>query len=267
LDILMGGMLTNIEIFLLVFVRMSSLFIISPIFGRRNVPSIFKIGFALMVSVILMNVVELPVNVNLYSIYDFSIAVFKEFIVGLVLGYVGFVILSAIYLAGQLIDTQIGFGIVSVIDPVSNIQVPITATLYYGLTMVIFLTINGHHMLIDAVVRSFNIIPISTAVFSQGMTPQLIQIMGMVFIIAFKISAPIIAAALICDVALGILSRTMPQMNIFFVGIPLKIVLGLVVVMITIPAFISIVSFSIDNINEQTNTVMNLMAPQKVGSF
>ncbi|MGE5329258.1 MAG: flagellar biosynthetic protein FliR [Deltaproteobacteria bacterium] len=267
LDILMGGMLIKIEVFLLVLVRMSSLFIISPIFGRRNVPTIFKIGFALMVSIILINVVKLPLEVNLYGMYEFSIAIFKEFIIGLILGYIGFVILSAIYLAGQLIDTQIGFSIVSVIDPISNIQVPITATLYYGLTIVIFLTINGHHMLIDAIVRSFDVIPIGLAVFSQEMIPQLVQIMGMVFIIAFKISAPIIAAALICDVALGILSRTMPQMNIFFVGMPLKIVLGLAAIMITLPAFISLVGFSIDNINEQTNIVMNLMTSKKAGGY
>jgi len=260
----MGSMLTNIEVFLLILVRMSSLFIISPIFGRRNVPNIFKIGFALMMSIILVNVVKLPAEVNLYGTYEFALAVIKEFIIGLVLGYVGLLILSAIYLAGQLIDTQIGLGIASVIDPVSNIQVPVTANLYYTLTMVIFLTINGHHMIIDAVARSFSVIPIGTAVFSQAMMPQIVQILGLVFIIAFKISAPIIAAALICDVALGILSRTMPQMNIFFVGMPLKIVLGLVAIMITLPAFISIVGFSIDNINEQTNTVMNLMAPVKV---
>lgn len=261
MDILLGSMLTKMEIFLIVLVRMSSLFIISPLFGRRNIPNIFKIAFALMVSVLLINVVKLPEGIILYSTYDFTIAIIKEFLIGLILGYVSFVILSAIYLAGQLIDTQIGFGIVNVIDPISNIQVPITANLYYTLTMVIFLTINGHHMLIEAVTKSFTIIPIGTAVFSQEMMPQIVQIMGLVFIIAFKISAPIIAAALICDVALGILSRTMPQMNIFFVGMPLKIVLGLVAIMITLPAFLMIVGSSIDNMNEQTNTVMNLMAP------
>lgn len=259
----MGSMLTKMEIFLLVLIRMSSLFIISPIFGRRNVPNIFKIAFAVMISIILIGVVKLPAEVSLYSTYELTIAIIKEFIIGLVLGYISFLILSAIYLAGQIIDTQIGFGIVNVMDPVSNIQVPITATLYYGLTMVVFLTINGHHMLIDALVRSFSVIPIGTAIFSQGMVQHMAQIMGMVFIIAFKISAPMIAAALICDVAFGILARTMPQMHIFFVEMPVKIMLGLAVIMITIPAFIGIIGFSIDNINEQTNVVMNLMAPQK----
>lgn len=261
----MGSMITKMEIFLLVFVRMSSLFIISPIFGRTNVPSMFKIGFALMLSAILLNVVKLPADLSLYSTYDFTIVIIKEFIIGLLLGYICFAILSAIYLAGQIIDTQVGFSIVSVMDPISNIQVPITATLYYGLTMVIFLTINGHHMLIDALVRSFNILPIGTLVFSQAMLTQMIQIMGMIFIIAFKISAPIIAATLICDVAFGILARTMPQMNIFFVEMPVKIILGLAVVMITLPAFVGVVGFSIDNMNEQTNAIMNLMAPKAIG--
>lgn len=253
--------MVKIEAFLLILIRMSSLFIISPLLGRRNLPAIFKIGFSLMAAILLVNVVQIPLSMVLYGTYEFTIAAIKEFVVGIVLGYVSFLILSAIYLAGQLIDTQIGFGVVNVIDPISNIQVPITANFYYTLTMVIFLTINGHHMLIDALVRSFSVIPLGAAAFNQTMVQQMTQLMGTIFILAFKIGAPIIAAALICDVALGILSRTMPQMHIFFVGMPLKIALGLAVIMITIPTFIMIIGFSIDNINEQTNVIMSSMIP------
>lgn len=262
MELLVGSFLTKIEVFIFILIRISSLFIISPLFGRRSLPTIFKIGFSLMVAVILVNVVSIPADVNLNGMYEFTIVALREFMIGVILGYVSFLIFSAIYLAGQLIDTQIGFGIVSVIDPVSNIQVPITANFYYTLAMVIFLTINGHHMLIEALVNSYNLLPIGTAVLNNNMIPQLIKLMGYMFIIGFKISAPVIAAVLVCDVALGILSRTMPQMNIFMVGLPLKIILGLVVMMITIPAFIMILGFMIDTINEQTMTVMKEMVPK-----
>lgn len=262
MELVVGSLLTKIEIFILILIRISSLFVVSPLFGRRNLPAVFKIGFSAMVAILLVNVVKLPEAANLNSMYEFSIAAMKEFSIGIILGFVSFLIFSAIYLAGQLIDTQIGFGIVNVIDPVSNIQVPITANFYYTLAMVIFLSINGHHMLIEALVKSYTILPIGAMTVTDALAAQMTTLMGYLFIIGFKISAPVIAAILICDVALGIMARTMPQMNIFVVGMPLKIMLGLVVLLITIPSFLMILGFMVDSINQQTTAVMNQMVPQ-----
>lgn len=259
MDIIQGIILIKMQTFILILVRVTSLFMVSPIFGKRNLPSIFKIGFSCMIAVILVNIVNIPASVNLNSMYDFTLVVLKEFIVGVILGYISFLIFTSIYLAGQLIDTQIGFGIVSVIDPLTNIQVPLTANFYYALAMVIFFTINGHHMLIEALAKSFDIIPIGTAVLSNTIIPQMVKILEYMFIIGFKISVPIIAAILLTDVVLGILARTMPQMNVFMVGLPLKIIVGLIVIMITIPAFLGILGFMVDSINEQSITIMKEM--------
>lgn len=255
----MGSLTTKFELLIFILIRISSIFVISPIFGRRNLPNIFKIGFSLMVTLLLINVVNLPNPVNLVSMYDFTAAAIKELLVGLILGYISFLVFSAIYLAGQIIDTQMGFGMVNVLDPIANIQIPITANLYYTLAMIIFLSMNGHHMLIEALVKSYDVVPIGTAVFSNSMIPQMVSMMGYIFIIALKISAPVIAAILIVDIALGILSRTMPQMNIFVVGMPLKIFIGLIVVMITIPTFLMILGFIIDSMSVNITTFMNQM--------
>ena len=254
--------MTKFELFIFILIRISSIFMISPIFGRRNLPNIFKIGFSCMVTLLLINTVTLQNAVNLSSMYEFTIIAMKELLVGLILGYISFLIFSAIYLAGQLIDTQIGFGMVNVLDPMTNIQIPITAQFYYTLAMVVFLTMNGHHMLIDALVKSYNLVPIGTAAFSSEMVLQITNLMSYMFIIGLKISAPIIATVLITDIALGILSRTMPQMNIFVVGMPLKIFIGLVVIMITIPTFLMVLGFIIDSIGVNTTTFMNQMAPK-----
>ena len=262
MELLLGSMLTKVELFILILIRISTLFIISPLFGRRNLPTVFKVGFSAMVAIILLNVVSIPPSINLNGIYEFTVAAIKELMIGIIIGYVSYVIFAAIHLAGQLIDTQIGFGIVNVIDPISNIQIPITANFYYTLSMVIFLTINGHHMLIEALVNSYNVLPIGSASITQSMLPQIVKILGYMFVIGFKVSAPVIASVLVCDVALGILARTMPQMNIFVVGMPLKIILGLVVILITIPAFIMILGSIIDNINVQTTTIMQEMIPK-----
>lgn len=229
----LGFSMAQLEAFLLIFIRMTGLFILSPIFGRNNLPAIFKIGFSFFLAVIFVNVNDIPTvsmssNITLYALY-----IIKELIVGLVIGYATYVIMSAIYLAGQMIDMQVGFGSVNVLDATSNIQVPLTSNFYYMYIILIFLTLNGHFYIIQALFRSFEVIPIDMMGFNPDFTPEVIDIMQEMFEIALRIAAPIIATIFVADVVLGVLSRTIPQMNVFQLGMPLKIIIGLAVIMVT----------------------------------
>lgn len=256
------GVLQNgIEVFLLIFVRMTGLFVIAPIFGRRNIPSYLKVGFSLMLALILVNTIKVQVP-DFSNIYEYFILVLKEFVVGITLGYVSYMIFSAIYLAGQLIDMQVGFGVVNVIDPLSNIQVPITSTFYFIFCMLVFLICNGHHILIRALFYSYNYIPLGAGVFGKEIVNDIISVFGNIFILSFKISAPVIAAILISDVALGIISKTVPQLNVFMVGMPLKIILGLSVMVLTLPIFISLVETLIKGMDSQMHIFLKDMAPK-----
>ena len=240
MDIPLKPLLNGLDVFLLVFVRMTGLFVIAPIFGRRNIPAYLKIGFSFFLAVILVNTVPFKSPGNFENIYVFILLVFKEFIVGITIGYVSYLIFSAIYVAGQLIDMQIGFGMVNVLDPVSNIQVPITANFYFIISMLVFLSFNGHHVLIKALFDSYSIIPLGGAVFNNSLMNHIILIFTDLFVIGFKIAAPIITAILLTDITLGIISRTVPQLNVFVVGMPLKIIVGLLIMVITIPAVLSL---------------------------
>jgi len=235
-----GILVQGIEVFLLIFIRMTGLFVIAPIFSRTNIPRYVKIGFSFMLALILVNTISNQ-NINISNIYEFAALVFREFIVGITLGYVSYAIFTAIYVAGELIDMQMGFGVVNVIDPISNIQVSISSTFYFILCMLIFLLCKGHYVLIRALFRSYEYIPLGQAVFNTGLQDRIVEVFGGVFLIAFKIAAPILAAILITDVALGVISKTVPQLNVFVVGMPLKIFLGLSVLVLTMPLFISIV--------------------------
>ncbi|HHW47823.1 MAG TPA: flagellar type III secretion system protein FliR [Clostridiaceae bacterium] len=230
---------------------MTGLFVISPIFGRRSIPSYFKVGFAFMISLILVNLIEIP-NPDYYNnIYGYAFLIIKEFLVGLSLGFVSFTIFSAIYVAGQLIDMQIGFGMVNVLDPVSNIQVPITSNFYFIVGMLVFLAINGQHVLIKALFDSFYYVRLGSLSINESLFEDFIRTFGNMFITGFKIAAPITAAILISDVVLGILSRTVPQLNVFVVGLPFKIIMGIVVMMISIPAFIMLLQALFNNMNSE----------------
>lgn len=235
-----GVLLNTVEVFLLIFIRMTGLFVVAPIFSRKNIPSHLKIGFSFILALILFNTIKTQV-LDFNNIFEYLILVLKEFLVGITLGYVSFLIFTAIYLAGQMIDMQIGFGVVNVIDPMSNIQVPITSTFYYTFCMLIFLICEGHHILIRALFYSYNFVPIGQAAFSKVLMDDVLRVFGNVLFISFKISAPILAAILISDVALGIISKTVPQLNVFMVGMPLKILLGLSVIVITLPMFVSLI--------------------------
>ncbi len=234
------------EVFLLLMARCSAIFLLTPVFGQRNMPAVFKIGLAVMTSIILLNTVEMQ-NGLPEGLMQLSVVIIKEVIVGLIIGYVTFVVFSSIYFAGQIIDMKTGFGIVNILDPQTNTQVPIMGNFLYIFTLVIFITIDGHHMLLTAMVKSFEIVPIGRLQITAGAVEELTSILMGMFITGLKISAPVIAAVLLSDIALGILAKTMPQMNVFMVGMPLKIFIGMLTLLIMIPVFAIVMEVLVGN--------------------
>lgn len=227
------------DVFFLVLVRMTGLFVITPVFGRKNMPAYIKIGFAFFSAVIVLAAKKFdPVYYN--SFLEFGLLIAVEFIVGIALGFVSYMMFSAIYVAGQLIDMQIGFGMINVINPMHDIQVPITANFYHIVAVLVFLVIKGHQMVIKALYDSYRFVPIGGAVFDERITGDMIRLFGNVFTTGFRIAAPITASILVANVALGVMSKAVPQMNIFVIGMPVKILLGIIVMLITIPAFIGL---------------------------
>ena len=257
-----GILLNGIEVFLLVFVRMTGLFVIAPIFGRRNIPAYLKIGFSFMLALMLVSSLQVDNGLYYSNMLEYILLVLKEFLVGITLGYVSYAIFTAIHLAGQLIDMKVGFGIVNVVDPLSNIQVPITSTFYFIFCMLIFLICNGHHILIRALFYSYDFVPLGKVLFGEQVVNDVIRVFGNIFIISFKISGPVVATILISDVALGIISKTVPQLNVFMVGMPLKIFLGLSVMVLTMPMFISLLEYLIKGMDREMYNFLESMAPK-----
>ena len=232
-------------VFVLVLVRMSSLFVVTPVFGRKEMPGYMKIGLAFFCSFILVPLLG-DVNIEYNSILSYAVLAAKEILVGIILGYVSFLVFSALYVAGQIIDMQIGFGMVNVLDPTMNTQVPLTGNFIYILTTMLFLMIDGHHVLLSALYKSYSLLPIGSFGFSEVMVDNMISIFIETFVIGLKISMPVIAAVLLSEVALGILAKTVPQMNVFVVGMPLKIGVGLAAMLFAMPVFIRILDVVFD---------------------
>ena len=227
--------LLNISLFFLIMVRISGIFITSPVFGRNNLPMIMKIALSALTAFILLPIISIATKVEYNNFFELALDTMGEFLLGIIIGFICFLYFNALYLAGSVIDTQIGFGMVNVLDPQINSQIPIMGNFYNLLITLIFLAVNGHHLIIRGLVYSFELLPIGfTYTLGEDFIIKVIAIMTETFVLAFRFSAPILAIIFLTNVLLGILARTMPQMNVFIVGLPLKLIVGIVTAIITL---------------------------------
>ena len=158
-------------------------------------------------------------------------------IIGLAIAFAIRLIFTAVQLAGTMVDFQMGFGVVNVIDPQTQAQVSITAQSQNILAVLIFLAADAHHIIIGAIVQSFELINPATVDFSNVTPEMILRYFSSMFVIAIKIAAPIMAILFFLSVGLGLVARTVPQMNVFIVGFPLQIGVGLLMVALAMPFF------------------------------
>jgi flagellar biosynthetic protein FliR len=225
--------------FALMLIRVSVLFISAPVIGNARVPNQLKVALSLVVTLLLYlslkgGHLSRPVPANIFALAS---AAAGEAFVGLLIGYAAFLLFSGIQMAGQVIDIQIGFGLVNVIDPAGGQSVSILGQFYYMVAMLFFLAINGHHLLLKAVGDSFQLLPVGTVGwFDKAATagPLLSAFFTKLFIIAFQVAAPSVAVLFLTNVSMGLLSRTLPQMNVFIVGLPLNVTVGLLVTILSL---------------------------------
>lgn len=256
MEIILERIIPELELFILIFMRVSGLFLIVPIFGARNIPVIFRIGFALFLSYLIIGSQSLPANVRPDTYTQLAFYAMTELVIGLVLGFVTLLAFSAISMAGQLIDTHLGFGLVHMLDPQSGMEVTLMGKFKNILAIIIFFTIDGHHALISIVAGSFDHIPAGNVRLGTVVTLGMIELFVNYFILALTIAIPIIAASIIVEMVFGIIVRTVPQMNIFVLGIPIKIVIGLIAIYLLIPVY---VAFMGDMFGDMMDSMYNLM--------
>ena len=229
----------HIAVFLLMLVRVSGIFLISPFFGSMNISIYFRVGTALAITILLFPVVDglgtpyVPENVII-----FGVTALGELFVGWLIGFVAYICCAAITMAGKVMDMQVGFAIVNVVDPTSGQQIPLIGSFLYNLAVIVLLATNGHHMILAALVESFRVVPIAGMEGNLSLAMLMANFTGTIFLTGMKIAMPITFAILLTNVGLGILSRTMPQMNIFVVGIPMQLMIGITVLSMIIPFYV-----------------------------
>jgi flagellar biosynthesis protein FliR len=174
----------------------------------------------------------------------YILAVFREILAGVLLGYVAYLFFTVVQTAGAFIDLQMGFGIANVIDPMSGTSSPMIGNFKFMIATLIFLSINGHHYLLMALLQSYEWIPLSNELFGRiyegSISTFLAHTFAETFMLALQMSAPLVAAMFLTDIGLGFLAKTAPQYNVFVIGIPIKIIVGFLMMAVLMPGLVTL---------------------------
>ena len=219
-----------------------------PILGSQNVPIQLKAGLSFLLAILLFPLIPIQIdNSYTFTLLIFAFIVIKEIFVGLSIGFASSLLFVSVQFAGRLVDTEMGFAMVQLIDPFTDAEATVTGQFQILIFSIIFLLINGHYFMLIAVKKSFEVIPLFTAQIPDSDTANLfVSMVGNVFVLAVRLAAPVFCVLLLTTVALGVIARTVPQINIFFVGLPLKIGLGLITLAIVLPVLAALFRHMVD---------------------
>lgn len=223
--------------FLMVLFRVSSFLFLVPLFGSPNLPATLKIGLAFALTLVFVPILPPPKIHLLAAGQTLVLALGRELLLGGAMALVVRLIFAGVELAGQFLGYQMGFSMVNLIDPQTSEQVSIIGQFQNFLALMIFLAIDGHHLLIRALMRSFELVAPLEVHLSNGLVSTLVSLSSHLFVLAVKISAPAMVALFLANLALGLMARMVPQMNVFMVNVPLTIALGLLVMGLSLPFF------------------------------
>ena len=243
-----------------IFLRVSSMIAVMPIFGGdKTIPVGIKGGLSLLITFLLFPFVPMNSGFQSVGLTSMVINMISEVLIGVIIGFVARFIFAGIQFAGELIGFEMGFSIVNIIDPMTSTQVSLISQLQYFVAMLVFLTINAHHLFLSVMAESF----VRIAPMQFHLSGRIIQTLCLfskdIFVVAVKISAPVVAVLIFTNIALGIVARTVPQINIFIIGFPLQIALGFLFLGLTAPVFVSVSASLFDNLANQIHKLVLLM--------
>lgn len=245
----------NFETFLFVFVRVMSIFIMIPFLGGRSVPAQIRVAIALVLALVITPTLGITAALP-DSILAIAFSMGKEFVVGIMIGLVAKLVFASFEMAGQLAGMQMGYSMAKVLDPQTSGQLSVMAQFYNILAIFLFFTLDVHLIFISALIESFKIIPPYGMHLSGAVFDGIMGISTELFVVALRLAAPISVAILLTNLGMGIVARTVPGLNVFVVGFPITIGVGLTVFFFSI----SFLSSSISKVYiDLSNNIFNLL--------
>ncbi|MCX8117510.1 MAG: flagellar biosynthetic protein FliR [Desulfobacterota bacterium] len=229
--------LPMVQQWLFVVVRVAPIVFLMPLFQSRNVPQRVKAAITLILSLVLFPSVAIEETAFPSEPVGFGLLVFSEMAIGLVLGLSIRMVFAGLQLAGEIAGTQMGFGMARVMDPQFGSESTVMTEFYFLIGLLLFLSVDGHHWFFRALAQSFQLIRPGGIHLQEGLFDQFLRLSGRMFVLAIQIVAPLLAILLLIKIALGIIARTMPQMNLLMASFPLTIGLGLIMIGLSLDLF------------------------------
>jgi flagellar biosynthetic protein FliR len=221
------------ETFLLIVVRVSTMLFVFPVFSARQIPILVRIGLAFLTGFILYRAV--PPMAALPDLGALVAAVVSQVVLGLIVGFVAYLVFMGIQFAGEILDIQIGFAVANILSPQTQQQVTVIGELQLTLATLIFLATDSHLLMLQGIGGSFHLVPLPYINLDPSVAGNVIVFLQQAFLIVLKIAAPAAVALFVTNLALGLLARVAPQMNVFVVGLPLQIGVGLLMMALSVP--------------------------------
>ena len=238
----------HFQLFLLVLIRMNAMIMIAPFFSSGVIPMRIKIILSFMITLVIFPLIlslgiEIPSNTG-----DYYLMVLNEVLIGLYIGFLVSIIFAAFQLSGQFFAVQIGFGMSEVLDPIAQVSIPIIGQLKNLIGLLVFLSINGHHFMIQAIYKSYELAPVINMkkVFMGSLFKYLLHSFSGMFVVALKIALPVVGIVFLISVSMGVLGRAAPQMNIMMLGFPFKIIIAFGMLVLITPLIVRIMQVSLE---------------------
>ncbi len=222
--------------FLLILIRTSAMLVSAPLLSHRGIPAYTKIGFALLLALVLVPLEQQNLQPPPQQLGQVADGVLRETLFGLALGLAMNLVFIGLQMASHIMGVQMGFGLGGVIDPITGAEFDTLGQFYSILVTLVFFTISGHHIVIQALAETVRAVPPGSFdplnIRSEALAPLMVGLM----VTAVRIAMPVLTALFITDLGMGFVARTMPQVNILIVGMPVKIVIGVLVMAAALPA-------------------------------
>ena len=244
--------------FILVLVRVSGIIATAPVFGSSNIPPQIKVVLSLMLALILYPFIPL-ITVYPDRPDHYIILIASEMLIGLVLGIIARFLFGAVEFAGTVIGFQMGLGMAMVFDPQSQEQISLVGRFQNATATLIFLAMDGHLIVLQALVRSYSVLPPGGASISRPLVENLTELSASVFVIGLQIGAPLIVALFLANAVVGLLARSVPQIQVFVVGFPLTLMLGFIFLFFGMPFFAQAVHQMFEKLDTQYFEAIKLL--------
>jgi flagellar biosynthetic protein FliR len=253
-------MLTNLQALnlLMMFVRILAVFMTAPLFSDRVVPNIAKIGLAALLAFLILPLPDTTLVAVPTTISPFALMIAREILLGAIVGFVANLVFVGVEIAATMKGIQSGFRAASLFNPFTNVSSSALDQFYTLITIALSLAINGHHLLITAIVRTFKLVPVGTFIFDSVTTERLVTMANQVFVVGVTLALPVVGTLLLTDIGLGLIARAVPQIQVFFVGLPLKVGLGFLTLALTMPITLPVIR---DLVRDTAVNILHVISP------